>query len=399
MVVVPSKMGRLNKRALLDRLQVMGVASRAGLAKSIGLSQPTAGKIVDQLLAMGVIEEVDSPEPVAVNGDREPPSAAKVGRPGRMLRLNRAPVRFLAIQLGVTETSLAPLPLGVSADDHWTLHIPTPDSAKAWRQQLQKAAAKLKHKQYWGVLVSVPGIVDEKNCRVLFSPNLHWTESANLTELLKSVWEAPVILMQEERALALGHQAVHPGSDGFLLVDFGDGVGGTIVIDGKLYTNPLPLSGELGHTPVRGNKRSCGCGATGCLETLISTRGLLQSFAEHSPAEPNTLPALAKQIAEHGLMDWLVDSLDSAAAIIAGALNVLGLRRLIVTGTLVDLPPVALQHLADAASHGSLWGRFGKVHVEGAPRRRIAGLVSVGIDRLVVPMTDAENGHPSFPRS
>jgi len=384
MVVVPSKMGRLNKRALLDRLQMMGMASRAGLAKAIGLSQPTAGKIVDQLIENGVIEEVESAEADGENGESR--AAGKVGRPGRMLRLNRTPVRFLAIQLGVTETSLAPLPLGVSGEDHWTLQIPTSNSAESWRQQLQKASTKLKHKQFWGVLVSVPGIVDETNGRVLFSPNLHWTEKANLTEILQSIWNAPVILMQEERALALGHQAIHPGSDGFLLVDFGDGVGATIVINGKLYTNPLPLSGEIGHTPVQGNKRPCGCGAVGCLETLTSTRGLLQSLEENSGA--SAWSTLAKEISEDGIQPWLIETLDAAAIIISGALNVLGLRRLTVTGSLVDLPPVVIRHLAEAVSRGALWGRFGNVHVEGAPRRRIAGLVSVGIDRLVVPMTD-----------
>jgi len=374
----------------------MGTASRASLAKAIGLSQPTAGKIADQLIAMGVIEEVDGPEADGENGEGK--AVGKVGRPGRMLRLNRAPVRFLAIQLGVTETSFAPLPLGVSGEDHWALQIPTPNSADAWQRQLQKISAKFRHKQFWGVLVSVPGIVDENNGRVLFSPNLHWTESANLAEILQSIWDAPVILMQEERALALGHQAVHPGNDGFLLADFGEGVGGTIVIGGKLYTNPLPLSGEFGHTPVPGNKRPCGCGAVGCLETLISTRGLLQSFEENSGIKENAWPALTNQIAENGLTPWLVDTLDAAAAIIAGALNVLGLRRLIVTGNLVDLPPVVIRHLADAISRGALWGRFGNVHVEGAPRRRIAGLVSVGIDRLVVPMTDAEGDRQSRAR-
>jgi len=379
-------MGRLNKRALLDRLQIMGIASRAGLAKAIGLSQPTAGKIVDQLIETGVIEEVESSEADGENGDVK--SAGKVGRPGRMLRLNRTPVRFLAIQLGVSETSLAALPLGVSGEDRWTLQIPTPNSTDEWQQQLQKASARLKHKQFWGVLVSVPGIIDENNGRVLFSPNLHWTEKTNLAEILQSIWNAPVILLQEERALALGHQAVQPGSDGFLLVDFGEGVGGTIVIGGKLYTNPLPLSGELGHTPVHGNKRHCGCGAVGCLETLASTRGLLQSFEENSGT--NSWAAFEKQIAENGLPPWLTQTLDAAAVIIAGALNILGLRRLIVTGSLVDLPPVVIRHLAESISRGALWGRFGNVHVEGAPRRRIAGLVSVGIDRLVVPMTDLE---------
>src|SRR5215475_4990081 len=203
--------------------------------------------------------------------------------------------------------------------------------------------------------------------------------------------------MQEERALALGHQAVQPGSDGFLLVDFGEGVGGTIVIGGKLYTNPLPLSGEFGHTPVQGNKRPCGCGAVGCLETLASTRGLLQSLEENSGG--NTWPALAKQISEEGLKPWLVETLDAAAIVIAGALNVLGLRRLIVTGSLVELPADVIRYLSEAISRGALWGRFGNVHVEGAPRRRIAGLVSVGIDRLVVPMTDAEGARPSLGRA
>jgi predicted NBD/HSP70 family sugar kinase len=383
MVIVPSGMGRLNKRALVDCLQILGTASRASLAKSIGLSQPTAGKIVDQLIEKGVVEEVDVPD------SDEKSSAGRVGRPGRMLRLNRTPDRFLAIQLGVTETSLAPLPLGVSGEDRWTVHVPTPDSAKAWQRQLQTTVAKIKQKHFWGVLVSVPGIIEEKAGRVLFSPNLHWTEGANLTELIRTIWNAPVILLQEERALALGHQAFHPTHDGFLLVDFGEGVGGTIVVEGKLYTNPLPLSGELGHTPVRGNGRPCGCGAVGCLETLISIRGLLQSLAENSRATPNTWAALATYVAERGVTPWLAETLDAAAVIIAGALNVLGLRRLIVTGSLTELPPAVLQYLSSAVTRGALWGRFGKIDVEAAPRRRIAGLVSVGIDRLVVPMADA----------
>src|SRR5262245_5077928 len=149
MVMIPSKMGRLNKRALLDRLQVLGTASRASLAKSLGLSQPTAGKIVDQLISMGVVEEVEVPE-LELNGA---PSRLKLaGRPARMLRLNRTSPRFLGIQLGVSETSLAALPLGVSDEDRWKLNIQTPNSAVAWRKQLQKAAVQIKQKEFWGVL-------------------------------------------------------------------------------------------------------------------------------------------------------------------------------------------------------------------------------------------------------
>src|SRR5258708_29097262 len=107
-------MGGRNRGAWLDRLQALEPASRASLAKSLGLSQPTAGKIVDQLIAMGVVEEVDVSDP-EVNGFQS--RLKPVGRPARMLRLNRTPPRFLGIQLGISETSLAVLPLAVSGDD------------------------------------------------------------------------------------------------------------------------------------------------------------------------------------------------------------------------------------------------------------------------------------------
>jgi hypothetical protein len=234
MVVIPSKMGRLNKRALLECLHRMGTASRAGLAKSVGLSQPTAGKIVDALIKMDVVEEVDGLESDGQPNARTRRPIGRVGRPGRMLRLNRVPARFLAVQLGIEETSFAKLPVGVTEEDRWELDLPTGRSALAWQGQLRKAADRIQQKDFWGVLISVPGIVDENKARVLFSPNLHWTEGEDLTRLVREVWDSPVVLVQEERALALGHKAVNPSNDSFLLVDLGEGVGGAVISEGKL---------------------------------------------------------------------------------------------------------------------------------------------------------------------
>ncbi len=112
-------MGRINKRALLGRLQRIGQASRAELAKSLGLSQPTAGKIADELLRLGVLEEVDEVTTASLIRSRTANGRGKVGRPGRILRLNRTQPRFLAIQLGVTETNLAAVPVGIEPEDRW----------------------------------------------------------------------------------------------------------------------------------------------------------------------------------------------------------------------------------------------------------------------------------------
>jgi len=199
------------------------------------------------------------------------------------------------------------------------------------------------------------------------------------------VWPAPVLLVQEERALALGHHLANSDCDDFLLVDFAEGVGGAIIVEGKPLYNPLPISGEIGHTPVPGNIRPCGCGAVGCMETLISVRGLLETFAAAAPAAENSWRGLHAHIAQHGVKPWLAQSLDPVAAAIAGALNVLGLRRVVITGSLTELPPAIMQYLSLAVQKGAMWARFGQVECISAPRRRTAGLVAVGIDRFIVP--------------
>jgi len=82
--------------------------------------------------------------------------------------------------------------------------------------------------------------VDERKGEVLYSPNLHWTEGADIAALVRQVWRAPVMLIQEQRALALGHHSIDPAGEDFLLVDFGDGVGGAVMTTGKLYGYPPP---------------------------------------------------------------------------------------------------------------------------------------------------------------
>ena len=383
-ILVPSKMGQLNKRALLSRLQLLGAASRAELAKSLGLSQPTAGKIVDEMLEIGLLEEFDA--------DRR--QAAALGRPGRMLRFDTRRPRLVAIQLGVTETSLSAAPVGASGEDEWQVRFATPSSPARWRRALAKSAARICRKDLWGVVASVPGVVDEKNETVLYSPNLHWTEGPALKGLIGEVWKAPVALVQEERALALGHQALAPTQEDFLLVEFGEGVGGAAMIGGKPFVPPLPISGELGHTPVVGNARPCGCGGVGCLETMISTSGLLRSFADSRPGGGAELDRIFGVHRRAGV--WFRGWWRRCAqpgGIIAGALNVCGLRRVVVTGSLVELNPAVLGQLArDSSSQGALWSRLGRVEVESAPRRRRAGLVSAGIERLVLPMIEEKGG-------
>jgi len=77
--------------------------------------------------------------------------------------------------------------------------------------------------------------------------------------------------------------------------------------------------------------------------------------------------------------------------VMAGALNVLGVRRLVLTGGLAELP-TCVAFLAQRVKQGAMWGRFGEILCETAPHRRAAGLVAAGLDRLVLPAEEEAGG-------
>src|SRR5690349_7783495 len=167
---LPASLRRTNQRTGISLLLRLGSGSRADLAKAAGISQPTAGKITTELLRPGILQVAGSPG----NGDSA--GSPRLGRPGQLLRLDNRRARFLAIELGVSETNVSALPVALQMEDTWTLTFPTPRSPESWLKELKAATAELETANFWGVLISVPGIVDELQGKVLFSPNLHWLE-------------------------------------------------------------------------------------------------------------------------------------------------------------------------------------------------------------------------------
>ncbi|MCC7408295.1 MAG: ROK family transcriptional regulator [Phycisphaeraceae bacterium] len=378
----PTRLRRLHERWVFDRLRRGGSASRAELAKETGLSAPTVGKVVDALLAQGLVEEVID--------DGQAREAGVGGRPARPVDLCRSRPSIIALQLGVRHTRLAALPVAGPEDEHWPLQFKTPASRGTWLRHLREAAKRLNIHAPRVVIVSTPGVVDERAGRVLLAPNLHWTETTDLPADVGGIWSCHVGLVQEIRALALGHLEAEPRSEDFLLVDIGEGVGGAAVVRGRLYGGPLAISGEIGHTPVPGNGRLCGCGGVGCLETLISRAGLLEGWLSTSRSAAGLSPskawrAMSRSLEQHGVEPWLDERLHAAGAVIAGALNLLGLRRVVVTGVASELPACFVRRLAEWVERSAMWARFGQVHCQAAPRRRAMGLISAAIDRFILP--------------
>ena len=395
MYVHPSHLRLANRRRLSALLLAEGPATRADLARRLGLSVVTAGKVADELSAEGLIEESDEPAPTSA-GVPAPP----LGRPARKLKLVAGP-RYAAVEIGVGETSVSAV--GLDGTSYGIRSFRTPAGTKPFLADFRRAFAALVRETGdppSAVLVSVPGVVDEDAERIVFSPNLHWTEGTALLPALGRVAAAPVVAVQEVRALALGLVASGDASEAFLLLEFGDGVGGAVVVGDAAVggAGRIPLIGEIGHTRVPDNVRRCGCGGTGCLETLANRAGLLRSCRTALRRPRLDWDGLRAHVREHGIASWLAAAVDAVALIAAGAVNLLGIRDVVVMGDLPELGPDVVSMLAERLRRHALPARFGALSCRAAPRRRLLGLAAAAMDRLLLPAPSfAADRASSFP--
>lgn len=125
--------------------------------------------------------------------------------------------------------------------------------------------------------IGVPGLADVERGITKFLPNLpsQWREVPMRARLEPAVG-CPVFILNDARTATLGELVFGHGRSVQTLLYFGlgTGVGGGVVIDGRLRLGPLGAAGELGHQTILPDGPLCGCGNRGCLETLVSASAI-----------------------------------------------------------------------------------------------------------------------------
>ena len=148
--------------------------------------------------------------------------------------------------------------------------------------------------------VGSPGLIDHAGGRILECPNLKDLQEVPMRDELARRLGLPssgVALENDANVAALGEHWLGSGRgvDDVLVVTLGTGVGGGLVLGGRLYSGPGGMAGEVGHVVVDPRGPRCGCGRLGCLETLASATAASKRAAEkHLPREaPGDLGRLA----------------------------------------------------------------------------------------------------------
>ncbi len=121
--------------------------------------------------------------------------------------------------------------------------------------------------------IGVPGLIDLERGITRFLPNFptQWRDVA-VADILSARLGCPVRLLNDARAAALGELTFGKGKTARTMVFFtlGTGIGGGVVVDGKLLLGPLGAAGELGHQTIVPDGPLCGCGNHGCMEAVAS---------------------------------------------------------------------------------------------------------------------------------
>lgn len=153
--------------------------------------------------------------------------------------------------------------------------VPTPaDDVPAVLEAMREVARSVADPAVAAIGVGAAGLVEAGSGRMRYAPNIAWREVA-LDEELRS-FGLPVLVDNDCTVAAFGEHAVGAGRgvDDLLYVGVGTGIGGGIVLDGKVRRGAHGFAGEVGHIRVEPGGHVCGCGRRGCWETVASGSAL-----------------------------------------------------------------------------------------------------------------------------
>ncbi len=141
--------------------------------------------------------------------------------------------------------------------------------------------------------IGAAGYVDDKRATVLFAPNINWRHET-LKDKVELRVDLPVVVENDANAAAWGEYrfGAGQGHDDVVCITLGTGLGGGIIIGGRLHRGRFGVAGEFGHLRVVPDGLLCGCGSQGCWEQYASGRALVRYARQRAAATPEAAAIL-----------------------------------------------------------------------------------------------------------
>jgi predicted NBD/HSP70 family sugar kinase len=266
----------INRQIILNYIREDSPISRADIARATELQRSTISLIVEELLKSGLVEEVDG--------------ESSGGRPPQLLSLKTTDAVALGIDLGKKITTVGTSDLSGRLLEKQ--EFPTKRNFTKSLDQIIKTALffiKKNRGSIEGIGISLPGLVESWNGKVVSIPHLDW-HFPDIAEKIEEATGLPVKVENDTNAAALaelwlGRPEISNVRD-FVVVLIHSGIGTGIVFDGQLYRGKGGVAGEFGHMTIGSNAPiACAAGRFDCWEAFASERAALARYAKLSSSK------------------------------------------------------------------------------------------------------------------
>lgn len=201
--------------------------------------------------------------------------------------------KIIAIDLGGTTCKLAIVSLNGEILQKWSIKTTilnegqaiVPDIIESIRERM--ALYQMTEADFIGIGMGSPGTIHHVDKTVTGAYNLNWRGMVPVGRLFEEAFGLPFQLDNDANIAALGEQRYGSGENAqdVVMVTIGTGIGGGVIVDGKIVHGSSGAAGEIGHLTI--DKQSpigCTCGKKGCLEALASATGIVNLAREFSEA-------------------------------------------------------------------------------------------------------------------
>jgi predicted NBD/HSP70 family sugar kinase len=350
---------RANLGVVLRHVASSRTRSRAQIAAQTGLTRGTVSSLVAELIDLELVRETG-----------ETTSPRGVGRPGVALELADVVVGVgLEVNVDYVAASVEDLTGAVRyerrsyRDNRGSAPGPVLDRlAKEARHALE--AVEREGLRPVGLSVAVPGLVEESSGTVVVAPNLGWQELAVSAELGARL-DLPVHVENESNLAALAEHwtGAAVGIDDFVCV-FGEvGIGGGVVLGGRLFRGSHGFGGEFGHVSVDPAGDACACGSRGCVETLAGQEAIARAAGVSPVAlRSRSLTDELVRRAEAGapeVVRALADAGRSLGIALASTFNLFDVQAVVLGGCFGPLAPWLAGEVRRTLEERSLAARSG----------------------------------------
>lgn len=299
-----------NAKAILTTLLAEREAPRTLLAEKAGISVMSVGRIADDLIELGFLQETKA------SAQRE----NTAGRPPKVLKLDADQLLCCGVNLDKTALHMGIVdPYGVIRERK---DVPYPTEQKFTAEYIlpwmaEEMSAFLERWKGRGLLnkvgVTVPGIVDAQKGVLQFSANLQLQDCAVTAYFKKQLPDFDFYLENDSKALAQAEYrfGTAAGTPNMVVLSLGDGIGSAAILNGEIYRARNNMAGEIGHIVLNPAGRICECGKIGCLQTNLTKNAILNEahsvypgisltqLLEYAERGETFAEALVKQVVEY----------------------------------------------------------------------------------------------------